>query len=46
MKILYILPLLLFCNISFGQELPEIPMKNDIIYYSSTTLTTPTNNYS
>jgi hypothetical protein len=34
MKILYILPLLLFCNISFGQELPEIPMKNDIIYYS------------
>jgi hypothetical protein len=34
MKILYILPILLFCNISFAQELPVIPMKNDIIYYS------------
>jgi hypothetical protein len=33
MKILYILLLLLFCNISFAQELPEIPMKNGLVYY-------------
>ena len=34
MKTLYILPLLLFCNISFSQEMPEIPMKNSLIYYN------------
>ena len=34
MKILYILPLLLFCNVSFSQELPDIPMKNNLIYYN------------
>lgn len=33
MKILYILPLLLFCNITFAQELPVIPMKNGLVYY-------------
>ena len=33
MKILYILPLLLLCNISFAQELPEVPLKNGLAYY-------------
>jgi hypothetical protein len=33
MKILYILPVLLFCKISLAQDIPEIPMKNDLVYY-------------
>jgi hypothetical protein len=33
MKILYILPILLFCNISFAQELPELSMKNGLVFY-------------
>lgn len=33
MKILYLLPILLFCNISFAQELPELSMKNGLVFY-------------
>ena len=33
MKIFYILPLLLFCNISFAQEVPELSMKNGLVFY-------------
>jgi hypothetical protein len=33
MKILYILPLLLICKISLAQDIPEISMKNDLVYY-------------
>lgn len=34
MKILFILPLLLFCKISLAQDIPEIPMKSDYVYYA------------
>jgi hypothetical protein len=33
MKILYILPLIVLSYISFAQETPEIPMKNDLVFY-------------
>ena len=36
MKILYILPILLFCKISLAQDIPVIPMKNDLVFYEFT----------